>query len=89
MKNGKRIVSLLLVVLMCLGALVGCSGKSSKKGDGTLTIGVPQDVTIPDYDTNAFSVWLEEQSGVDIEWVFFASGTADYKQQLMNQMKHH
>lgn len=82
MKNGKRIVSLLLVVLMCLGALVGCSGKSSKKGDGTLTIGVPQDVTIPDYDTNAFSVWLEEQSGVDIEWVFFASGTADYKQQL-------
>ena len=84
MKNVRRIVCLLLVFVMALGLFAGCGKKQteSKAGDGKITVGVPQDATIPDYDTNGLSVYLEEVTGLDIEWVYFASGSANYKQQL-------
>lgn len=85
MKNMKRIVSLLLVLVMALTAFVGC-GKDKKeetnKGPRKLTVGVPQDATVPDYDTNGLTVYLEKATGIEIEWVYFASGAANYKQQL-------
>ena len=84
MKTTKRIVSLLLVLIMALGMFTGCKKEATKsvKGDGKITVGVAQDATIPDYDTNALSVWLEEQTGLDIEWVYFASSATNYKQQI-------
>ena len=82
MKHVKRIVSLFLVGVLALGIFTGCGNKKGKKGDGTITVGVPQDATIPDYDTNALTVWLEEQTGLEIEWVFFASAPSNYQQQL-------
>ena len=84
MKTTKRIVSLLLVLIMALGMFTGCKKEATKsvKGDGKITVGVAQDATIPDYDTNALSVWLEEQTKLDIEWVYFASSSANYKQQI-------
>ena len=32
----------------------------------TLTIGIPQSVNVEDYKTNALTVWLEEQTGVEL-----------------------
>ncbi len=77
----KRIISLLLIMIMVLGIFTGC-GKKTSGGDGKLTVGVPQDMTVLDYDTNALTVWLEEQSGLDIEFVYYAGVAANYKQQL-------
>ena len=83
MKQLKRVVSLLLVLIMSLGVFTACGNKSNKKsGERVLTVGIPQDATIPDYETNALTRWLEEQTGIEIEWVFFASGTSDYAKQL-------
>lgn len=83
MKQVKRFISLILVFTMALGIMTACGKDSNKKkGDNVLTVGIPQDATIPDYDENALSRWLEAETGIDIEWVFFASGTADYTKQL-------
>ena len=85
MKNVKRIFSLLLVLVMALTAFVGCGKEKEKetnKGPRKLTVGVPQDATVPDYDTNGLTLYLEEATGIEIEWVYFASGSANYKQQL-------
>lgn len=85
MKNAKRIISLLLVLGMSLGIFTGCKKEEDKKvedGSRTLTVGIPQSTTIPDYDTNAFVVYLKEVTGIDIEWMFFSNNADNYKQQL-------
>ena len=48
----------------------------------TLTIGIPQSVNVEDYKTNALTVWLEEQTGVELEFVTFSSDTTEASQQL-------
>lgn len=84
MKNAKRIVSLLLVLVMALGLFTGCKKKdtASVAGDGKITVGIPGNATIPDLDTNGLSEYLEEATGLDIEWVEFASGASNYTQQI-------
>jgi putative aldouronate transport system substrate-binding protein len=75
----RKIVSIILIMLMSLGIFTGCG---QKKSTGKLTVGIPQDSTIPNYNENAFCKYLEEASGVDIEWVYFASSAASAQQQL-------
>ena len=82
MKNSKRVVSLLLVAVMAMGCFVGCKKKEEKRGERTLTVGVPQDTMIPDYDTNALTRYLESETGIDIQWVFFSGTASNYQQQL-------
>lgn len=85
MKQTKRIVSLLLVLVMTLSMFTGCKGKETEKsvqGDGKVTVGIMQDATIPDYDTNALTVYLEEVTGLDIEWEFFSSSLDNTKRQI-------
>lgn len=90
MKKRKRLVSLLLILVMVLGVFAGCQKKDGddddkdKGADGPrkLTVGIPQSTTIPDYDTNKYTQYLEEVTGIDIEWVFFNSSADNYKQQL-------
>ena len=68
----KRIIALVLCMIMCLSALAGC-GKDDKKAnanedwDGKITIGIPDNALVQDYNTNKFSTWLEETTGYDIE----------------------
>ena len=74
---------MLLVIVMTLGLLAGCKKKEETKvdkGDRTLTVGIPQDSNIPDYDTNAFSLYLEETLNIDIEWDYFARNGAKNSQ---------
>lgn len=79
----KKIFSMLLVVTMLLGLVAGCGKKeTSGGGDGTLTIGVPQNVNITDYNDNALTKYFEEQLGIEIEFVFFAPAQAEYNQQF-------
>lgn len=50
--------------------------------DLTLTIGLPQKSTVEDYDTNAYTLWLEEVTGYNLEFVYFQANATDYKAQL-------
>ncbi len=50
--------------------------------DNVITIGLKKATTVEDYDTNAFTLWLEETTGVDIEFVYFASDNSEAATQL-------
>ncbi len=54
--------------------------------DLTLTIGIPLNSNVEDYDTNAYTLWLEEQTGYNLEFVTFQSGGTDYKAQLSTML---
>ncbi len=79
----KRIISGLLVVIMCCALFTGC-GKDevAEVEGGKLRVGIPQKVSVTDYKDNAFTKYLEENTGVDIEFVYFSSTSSEYKQQL-------
>ena len=47
-----------------------------------LVIGIMQNTKVLSYDDNYITKLLEEKTGVDIEFMFFASGQADARQQL-------
>ena len=77
----KRIVSLLLAIVMTIGIFTGC-GKETKKASGKLTVGIPQSSTVEDYDNNAFTKYLIETTGVEIEFEYYSGTPGEYKQQL-------
>lgn len=54
--------------------------------DLTLTIGLPLAGNVEDYDTNAYTLWLESVTGYNLEFVTFQSSAADYKAQLSAMM---
>lgn len=79
----KRVISLLLVVVMSLGMLVGCGGKDDiPEGTVTLKIGVPQRSTVSSYKDNGFTKYLEEKANVKIDFMFFSSTKSEYVQQV-------
>lgn len=50
--------------------------------DGKLTIGIRQNTTVEDYDTNRLTVLLEEMSGIELEFVYFSYDSDEANQQL-------
>lgn len=85
----KRLLAILLVLTLSLSLFSGCTagGESEESRGGkdeqvTLTIGIPQNSLVDDYDTNSFTEWLEEKTGYNLEFVLFQSGQGDYKSQL-------
>ena len=47
-----------------------------------ITIGVQQKPKTENYDTNDFTLWIEEQTGVDLEFVYFSADNAECVQQI-------
>ena len=45
-------------------------------------IGLPLNVNITDYDDNKLTLWLEEQTGIDLEFEFYSSTLSEAQQQL-------
>jgi len=80
----KRVVAIALAVVMSASVFVGCGkGESAGgKGDDTLTIGIPKNANVDDYETNSYTLWLEEQTGYNLEFQFFSSASTDYKSQI-------
>ena len=85
----KKILALLLSMAIVLSVFAGCGGGSETEesnpganGKITLTIGVPKHTSVSDYDNNYYTKWLEEKTGYEIKFQFFASGANDYKAQL-------
>jgi len=80
----KRVISSLLAIVMLCGLLTGCGNKKQNQSidGGTLKVGIPQKISVTDYNENAFTKYLEENTGIDIEFVFFSSTASEYKQQM-------
>lgn len=83
----KRIISAFLIAGMILGVMTGCGkgdGSKSKNSNGktTLTVGIPQNANVTDYDDNALTRYIEDSLDIDIEFVYFSSSSSEYTQQL-------
>lgn len=81
----KKLLALVLALVMVLG-LCACGGGSAGAGgnegdvltaDGRvkLTVGLPSNAYIMDYDDNALTRWIEEKCNVEIEFIEYAGGT--------------
>ncbi len=96
----KKWIALLLSLATLVTLLVGCGKKeetvsdqpgASTSGDAaadgvTITIGLPRSALVTDYDNNAFTNWLEEQTGYSIQFQYFQASTSDAKTQLSTMM---
>lgn len=80
----KKTIMILLAAIMVIGLFAACGGNETETGERTLTIGVPDNLAVTDYETNKLTLWLEEQMDVDLQFVRFANGagSADYLQKL-------
>lgn len=87
----KKLITLFLCLSLVATLLAGCGptgtnsgGNAGDNGDGqtTITIGLLEDVNVQDYETNAFTLWLEEQSGYNIEFYYYAASANDAKSQV-------
>ena len=54
--------------------------------DNVITIAINTSTNVLDYDTNAYTLWLEEQTGIDIQLVQFAGKAGDVRTQLSLMM---
>ncbi len=90
MKRKQRTALLLSLVLACTFAAAGLAEvKTTPAGElpiltadsdkVTLTLGVVQYPFIADYETNYFVRWVEEQTGVDLNFVMYPSDNANDK----------
>lgn len=52
-------------------------GSGGSDGDITITIGVQMKATVEDYDYNALTAWLEEQTGCNIDFYFYYSSISN------------
>lgn len=96
----KKWIALLLCLATLVTLLTGCGKKeetvsdqpgAATSGDAaadgvTITIGLPRSALVTDYDNNAFTNWLEEQTGYNIQFQYFQASTSDAKTQLSTMM---
>ncbi|MBP3587993.1 MAG: hypothetical protein J6J51_03065 [Clostridia bacterium] len=50
--------------------------------EATITIGVRQSPNTEDYETNDYTKWIEEQTGVNLDFVYFSNDKDEAKTQL-------
>jgi len=48
----------------------------------TITVGLAQNANTEDYDNNEYTLWFEEQTGVDLEFVYFSADATEAVTQL-------
>jgi len=53
-----------------------------KDGEATVTIGLQQHTNTENYDTNDLTLWIEEQTGVNLEFVYFSNDSTEANTQL-------
>lgn len=58
------------------------SNEETFPDDLVLTIGIPQNGKVDDYDTNAYTLWLEETTGFDLQFKVYQGTSNDIKSQL-------
>ena len=87
----KKIISALLATAM-LFSLAACGkGPAGQSGEPsgekiTLTIGVPSAVNVTEWEDNAYTKWLEEKSGYNIDIINYTVDSSEWKTQLITQV---
>lgn len=76
MKLHSRLRALLLATILLVGLVPGAVAETADRP--TVTIGLALNTNVEDYDTNAFTLYLEEQMNIDVEFFLFE----DIKQKL-------
>ena len=94
----KKLIATLLALICVIGIFAGCSktpdatkpnetkGPNDPAKKEVITIGLPVNTNVEDYETNALTLWIEEQTGYDLTFQIYASSAADYKTQLATQL---
>lgn len=92
----KKLIAMLLCLVTVMSLLAGCGGKKEPQstnggtddpdGQIKLKIGVLEHVNCESYEDNAFTKWLEEQTGYKLEFERFASSASDAKTQLSTKL---
>lgn len=89
----KKAVAMLLSIVLTVGLLAGCGGQKEPEKepdnetveipeDAVLTVGIPQNANVTDYENNEFTKLLESKLGRKIKFEFYASSAKEYKQQI-------
>lgn len=83
----KRIIALVLVLILCIPSALAL--ELSEKGvlpltteDVTLTIGICANALTTDYENNYLTQYLEEKTGVKLDFFLFPSDSTEAKQKL-------
>ena len=80
----KKLICLMLVAVLAASLCIGCDKKTQgPDSDGpvadgefcTLTIGVPLNPYILDYENNALTLWIEQKLNIDLKFEPYAGGT--------------
>ncbi|GHU77375.1 hypothetical protein AGMMS49992_25040 [Clostridia bacterium] len=82
MKRAIQVCALLLVLLICLSGVSVADYNFPLETPIKLTLGLSQNNNVTDYDDNSYTKWLEEGTGIDIEFVLFPSSNADVQTKL-------
>ena len=69
MKKGSRLWALLLAIVLITSMVPSVMAEAAERK--TVSIGITLNTNVENYDTNAYTVWLEEQMNIDIEFVLF------------------
>lgn len=98
----KKLLALLLCLAMVASVLAGCGGTTSTDDtqgnanvgtgkevpdDYVFRIGLPVNSLVEDYEFNAFTLWLEEETGYEIEIVTYNSSARDYQAQIATEFQ--
>ena len=62
----KHTCAILLALVLLLGSVAVAEEAAAPR---TLTVICPVSAKVEDYDTNAFILWLEEATGIDVTWI--------------------
>ena len=78
----KKLIAMILALAMVLSVCVACGQEKPKTNVGGddgetvhLTIGLASAPTTLDYDDNALTYWVEEQTGVELSFELYSGGT--------------
>lgn len=79
----KKLIAIVLALVTVLSLCAACGGTAAgqeggNNGDGEhvkLTIGLPTNARILDWDNNALTAWLEEKTGYELEFQPYSGGT--------------
>ena len=98
----KKLVCMLLCLIAMVALLAGCNGGNNtqtddptkptmpeNKKDIVLTIGLPESPYVTDYETNEFTLWLEEKTGYTINVKRYSSNMfgTQFSTETANQEK--
>lgn len=82
----KKALALVLSLILCLGSTALAVTENGVlplvEEEATLTIGMATWSDIEDLNTNGLTVWLEEQTGLNLEFVTFTGGSGERAEKL-------